>query len=201
MVDDADGSIHDEPDLAVDSRSPRACYSAAKECLVQQQTEEAISFLETATRVLPEYTDALSLLCGQYRRMNRLDEAVRVAMKALISPMSLGATPVSVLRWLCSVEQAPAEFADDPIWLRRCDLRFSFGGAKENQDYVILMDAIRYYCDTKQAIRAVTLMQTYGELMYRETVSFQERHGFSASEFVRWQVEVSETLLGRRLTL
>jgi hypothetical protein len=36
----------------------------------------------------------------------------------------------------------------------------------------------------------VTLMQTYAELMYRETTAFQQRYGFDQNAFLKRQREV-----------
>ena len=40
-------------------------------------------------------------------------------------------------------------------------------------------------------------MQTYAELMFRETISFQERYNFDEEEFLSWQCTVAEIQYGK----
>ena len=67
---------------------------------------------------------------------------------------------------------------------------------KQNDDYVILRAAIEQYLDESAFVKAMTLMQKYGEHMHSETVSFQERYGFVAKEFVEWQRKVAASEYG-----
>ncbi|UWE14942.1 SMI1/KNR4 family protein [Herbaspirillum huttiense] len=181
---------HPEPPTVLeDPDSPFACFVAAKEA---QQVEGAIVLLERATTILPEYTDALSLLWAQYVRAGRIEDAIVTALRAIISPPCFGARPLKALRWLCGRESIPSLLSEDPIWLARKELTLSFGGKKENADFPVLLNAIHRYLDQSEFVRASTLMQTYAELMWRETVSFRERYGFIAAEFIAWQIEVGE---------
>lgn len=176
------------PTLLDDAASPRACFFAAKE---SREVDVIIKNLEKATTILPEYTDALSLLWAQYVRAGPIEEAIEIALRAIISPPCFGARPLKALRWLCGMESSLPSAKEDPIWLARTELRLSFGGKKENGDFPILLNAIHSYLAQSKFLHASTLMQTYSELMWMETVSFRERYGFIPDEFIEWQIEVS----------
>lgn len=180
------------PSLADDPASPRAAFLEAKELIAQRNPEAAIALLEAALAVVPEYTDALTLLHGQYVRAGRSDDAVRVAIEAIISPPSFGGPPFKALQWLRTQPVPDQEL--DPIWRACRQLSFNFGGSKENADYPVLLAAIDTYVEQGNYLSASTLMQTYAELMSAETVSFQERYAFEPAAFIARQIDVSATL-------
>jgi tetratricopeptide (TPR) repeat protein len=183
----------EQPSIAEDPRSPVALFEAARTHLRTQQVDAAVAQLETAITVLPEYTNALSLLWAQYVRQGRAREALPIALRAIKAPPSFGGAPVKMLRWLQSQSEAGA-LAADPIWQNRHALKLTCGGTKENGDYPIYRAAIKTYIDGGQIVEACVLMQTYGELMNRETVSFQERYQFSPDEHLAWMAEISARL-------
>lgn len=187
-----DDDYVDTPALANDPASPRAAFLAAKELIAQQDGAAAIVLLEAALSILPEYTDALVALHGQYVRAGRIDEAVKVAIQAIISPPSFGGPPLKALHWLR--QQTFPAAGLDPIWRHCGQLSFSFGGSKENADYPLLAAAIDTYLEQGNLRSASTLMQTYAELMSAETVSFQERYGFDLAAFIARQIAVSTQL-------
>ena len=180
------------PSLADDPASPRAAFLEAKELIAQRNPEAAIALLEAALAIVPEYTDALVLLHGQYVRAGRIDAAVKVAIDAIISPPSFGGPPFKALQWLRTQPVPDGEL--DPIWRTCGQLSFNFGGSKENADYPVLLGAIESYLEQGNHVAASTLMQTYAELMSAETVSFQERYGFDATAFIARQIAVSAQL-------
>ena len=180
------------PSLADDPASPRAAYLEAREWIAQRKPDAAIALLEAALAIVPEYTDALVLLHGQYVRAGRIDEAVKVAIQAIISPPSFGGPPLKALQWLRT--QPVPEGEIDPIWRACGQLSFHFGGSKENADYPVLLAAIDTYLDQGNYLSASTLMQTYAELMSAETVSFQERYEFDQTAFIARQIAVSAQL-------
>ncbi|WP_219114122.1 tetratricopeptide repeat protein [Janthinobacterium sp. UMAB-56] len=180
------------PSLDDDPASPRAAFLAAKEWIAQRNPDAAIALLEAALAILPEYTDALVLLHGQYVRAGRIDAAAKVAIQAIISPPSLGGPPLKALQWLRT--QAVPDGEPDPIWRACGQLSFSFGGSKENADYPVLLAAIASYLEQGKHVSASTLMQTYAELMSAETVSFQERYAFEPTAFLARQIAVSAKL-------
>ncbi|AYM77291.1 hypothetical protein D9M09_16925 [Janthinobacterium agaricidamnosum] len=180
------------PSLADDPASPRAAFLEAKELIAQRNPAAAIALLEAALAILPEYTDALVLLHGQYVRAGRIDEAVKLAIQAIISPPSFGGPPLKALQWLRS--QPIPDGEPDPIWRACGQLSFNFGGSKENADYPVLLAAIDTYLEQGKHLSASTLMQTYAELMSAETVSFQERYAFEPAAFIARQIAVSAQL-------
>lgn len=180
------------PSLADDPASPRAAFLAAKELIAQRNPEAAIALLEAALAIVPEYTDALVLLHGQYVRAGRIDDAVKLAIQAIISPPSFGGPPFKALQWLRT--QAVPEGELDPIWRACGQLSFNFGGSKDNVDYPVLLAAIDTYLEQGKHLSASTLMQTYAELMSAETVSFQERYEFDQTAFIARQIAVSAKL-------
>lgn len=192
-INNAEDGYPESPSLLEDPESPQVLFYSAKEAIKNQDVESAIQFLEKAIVVLPEYTDALSLLWAQYRRVGHTEEALPLAIQAIISPPCFGICPQKVLSWLCSQQASPA-IKHDPIWQIRDQLKLAYGGAKENADYPLLLAAINEYLSQSRFIQAATLMQTYAELMCCETISFQERYGFEPKAFAAWQVEVSSKL-------
>ena len=180
------------PSLADDPASPRAAFLAAKEQIAQRNPDQAIALLEAALAIVPEYTDALVLLHGQYVRAGRTDAAVKVAIQAIISPPSFGGPPFKALQWLRTQPVPDGEL--DPIWRACGQLSFNFGGSKENADYPVLLGAIATYVEQGNYLRASTLMQTYAELMSAETISFQERYDFEPAAFIARQIAVSARL-------
>jgi tetratricopeptide (TPR) repeat protein len=201
LAGDDDDAFVETPALSEDSQSPVACLNAARESLKLQNVDRGIDHLKAALSVLPEYTDAQSLLCAQYRRIDQRDAAIKSALLAIISPPSFGIVPSQLLAWLASQSTHDSEIQTDPIWINRKRLTLKFGGVKENDDYRILEDAINQYLDLSGFIPAMTLMQTYAELMYRETVSFRERNRFDVRDYLRWQREVAATRYGKSRSL
>ncbi|WP_431113264.1 hypothetical protein [Variovorax paradoxus] len=189
----AEDEYPEPPSLEEDARSPRALLDKAKEKVQIQAVDDAVELLERALEVLPEYTDALCLLWSQYVRQGRVEEARAVAVKAIIAPPSFGQRAIKPLKWLQRQNAAP-ELVDDPIWQGRADLKLSYGGSKANGDYAIYRAAIQAYLRTSQFVEACTLMQTYGELMNAETISFQEREGFVRLNHVAEQIAASGNL-------
>lgn len=192
--DDDDLAFVEPPTLEEDPDSPLTCFEAARMGLARQEVDSALTKLERAVRILPEYGEAQASLAGQYRRLRRETEALEAALQALISPPSFGRPAIQVLRSLQKQRECPSHLQDDPIWLSRHDLRLQFGGTKINDDYLVLRRAIDVYLEQGKAVKAATLMQTYGEWMCTETVSFQERYGFVTQEYVAWQVATCASL-------
>ena len=189
----AEDEYPEPPSLEEDGRSPRALFFEAKQKVQSGAVDDAVALLERALDVLPEYTEALCLLWAQYVRQGRIEEARVVAVKAIIAPPSFGQRAIKQLRWLQGQHDAP-QLADDPIWQARADLKLSYGGAKVNGDYAIYRAAIQAYLSASRFVEACTLMQTYGELMHAETISFQEREGFVRLDYVAEQIAASGKL-------
>ncbi len=193
---DVDGWV-ELPTFEEDQDSPRNCYAKACELIGRKEFAPALAQLEKAVAALPEYTDALATLAGQYLRMGREHEACRLAVRMIISPPSFGfGGPVDkIAGWFSRLETGPSDLGDDPIWNGRAKLAsIPTGGAKDSDAYPVLREAIEIYADRGHWVSALTLMQTYSEFMNSETRSFQERQGFDFAEHRAWQRKLSEKL-------
>ncbi len=193
--DDDDAHV-DPPDPTADPESPTGCVQRAREAVKTNNVEGAIRSLEAAISLIPEYAEAQSLLFAQYRRLRQDADAIRAAIQAIISPPCFGLVSPQLTVWLSRQTSCPPDLESDPIWNARSRLSLKFGGVKQNDDYVILRAAIEQYLDESAFVKAMTLMQKYGEHMHSETVSFQERYGFVAKEFVEWQRKVATSEYG-----
>jgi tetratricopeptide (TPR) repeat protein len=178
------------PDLSVDPASPVALFHAARAANGAGQAQDARLLLQQAVEIVPEYTDAQALLAAVCRRLGQNEEAMRAAVQAIISPPCLGTRPVQLLRWLQSLAKAPEDLERDPIWRARQHLRLVLGGAQGNDDYAAMEAATESYLERRRPLRAVTLMQTYAELMFCETKSFQARYGFNGPSFLKRQRDI-----------
>lgn len=178
-IADEDDDWIEGPNLDEDPASPTALREAAREAFKRQDFDGALELLEGAVDRLPEFTDALIPLWNEYRRRGRREDAVETALQAIRSGFCFGPPAERPLNWLAKQEELPERFADDPLCLQRHRLHLDFGGTKLNPAYPILDEAISVYGEQGRFVEAVTLLQTYGMLMWSETVSFQERYGFT----------------------
>jgi len=184
----------DEPLLTEDPLSPSACLREAKSCISKNDYETAVGLLDICLKVLPEFRAAIISRCAQYRLSGDSDNAIRAALRAIISPPSFGGDLASLVRWLASLSECPSDLQEDPLWKNRRKLTMRFGGLKQNDDYIILRNAIDQYVMQGKKMEAILLMQTYGELMFRETISFQERYGYNISEHLSRQRTMTKNL-------
>jgi tetratricopeptide (TPR) repeat protein len=172
------------PSLDDDEHSPYACFGASREAVASGDVEEACALLRRAVARLPEYTAALSLLSAQSLRLGEYDEACRCAVRALRSPPSLGqgVDLKKTWNWISRQTHGPDDLAEDPIWLNRTALAAPpAGGSKQNDVYPVLAEAAEGYAARGDISAALSLWQAYGELMWGETISFQERYGFAVA--------------------
>lgn len=178
-----------------DPDAPLSRYTKARKLIARQAFEEAIFELENAVARLPEYTEALAALAGQYLRLGRTDDACRLAVQMIISPpaFGFGGAVDNITRWFSQLETCPPDLLDDPIWQGRACLAagVASGGAKESPAYAVLREAMDAYAANGEWVRVLTLMQTYSDFMNAETVSFQERHGYDCAEHRARQRQLS----------
>ncbi len=165
-----------------------AYFMHARQCLTQNNVDEAIRSLEKAATLFPEAGDYWLLLSSQYRRTGEHQKAIEAAVNAFASNWVFGASPQNALRMLQS-KQAQSLLPDDPLVKRASDLTQSFGGEKENSNYTILSEVIAEYFDQGENVKALLLHQNYAYMMNLETVSFQERNQFDLGQ---WQAEFSQ---------
>lgn len=183
---EAGGGESDEGEtVGADDDSPWSLHEEARELLRSGDLDGAILPLERAVTALPEYGEALITLWGQACRLRRMEEAVEIALQAIRSPPAFGPHLIQAQVWLAKQDESPAAIVEDPLWRARRELRLEFGGVKRNRTYTIFAEAIATCADRGRFVEAVTLHQSYGELMSWETVSFHERYGYSAESHAR----------------
>jgi tetratricopeptide (TPR) repeat protein len=189
----------DWPSLEDDQHSPHACFAASREAAARGNIDEACALLRRAIELLPEYTAALSFLSAQCVRLGEHEAACRFAVRAVRSPPSLGrGTDLKkTWGWLSRQSRGPEDLADDPIWMRRNALAAPpSGGTKQNDVYLALAEAAEGYSARGDARAALSLRQAYGEFIWGETVSFQERYGFTFESHREKQRSVEARLPG-----
>lgn len=190
----ADDTWNGEPTISDDPDSPVALYNVALDDVDVGSVDLAISRLKNAVGRLPEFGCAQDLLGTLYRRMGDHEASALATLQAMISPLSLGGASEQAARRLARMQVCPESMVRDPVWTSRSLLTYKFGDTKTNDQYGVLQSCIERYIEIADSRRALTLMQTYGELMSRETVSFRERYGFDPSAWVSRQAEVAKEL-------
>ena len=167
--------------LAVDPASPHLLWLAAKRAVADRRYERAEGHLRAALAALPEYAEALALLGLVYRQTARHAESAGAMMEALTAPYCFGASNADrrrLLGWLGRMKDATCA-GPDPLWARRAELRLDDGDT-ESADYRVFESLIEAYHVAGMGARAVRLRVAAGELMTRETISFQERGAWTS---------------------
>lgn len=183
--------------LHLDERSPYLLVANGDIALGANDLDRAESLYLKAVEALPEYTAAHYGLVVLYRRRRQIAEAIQWMVEAIRLPLSFrGASFWSstylptdqvnrhdyrrkCLVWLQQARPGQAAtVASDPLFQARERLTFAYG-VTTNDDYLIYDEAIERYIQQGQAVNAVKLALTYGELMEGETTPFQERYGFT----------------------
>lgn len=173
------------PDAKIDPVSPEALYNQGNDLLKAKDVDGAVNAWQQALDRLPEFTLVSSQLAKQHRRLKNLELAREFVLKSLISPPTFGRFNASLLKWLGRETEPPEAYAENPIWKNRRKLQWAFRTGKN--DYGIIQDAIDGFFETKQPVLGVTLMQTYLEFMYWETVSEKKRWKFDQDEWMQRQ--------------
>jgi tetratricopeptide (TPR) repeat protein len=179
-----------DPKESGDTKSPVVLFELANKLVAAGDVEGAIKHLNTSLDILPEYTKAMGLLASQYRRARDPDKSIIFCLKAIRSPMSFGRINEQLPIWFSRQREAPEAVRNDPLWKRRTDLTWKFGGAKENDNYRVLQEIIEEYAEMKQWKNWFNLSQVYSELMCGETGAFQERYDFNPKE---WRINQVDT--------
>jgi len=173
--------------LRYDPMSPQQRLAAATEAIAGRQLDEAEKHLRVTLDLFPEYSEALRMLSQLYRQMQDQQRAADAMMQALTSPICFGATDrKKLLNWLQRMGN-DVYSGPDPLWHRRSQLTFA-EGVYANDDYRVFEELIAEYHRMGMGVRAVRLRVLAGELMGRETVSFQERANWTGTKF-RTQLE------------
>lgn len=178
------------PTLEQDPASPIANFLAARGALANNDWDRALDGLGRAVATLREFGDAQWALSRQLLRASRQEEAFEASLLAAISPPCWGGASRQALDWLKRQKSSPGRCASDPFWLERQALTYKFGGSKRNSDYDVLRKIVDAYIESGEGVKATLLLQTYGELMSMETLSFQERYAFTADKHIEEQIQV-----------
>jgi len=194
--DEDESNYVESPSIDEDSNSPVALFEAARIAIKQDDVSGAIANLELSVSILPEYTNAWGLLAQQYQREKRLADAVNAVHRALLSPCCFGGINDNLLRWFQRQETTDEELLADPVWKRRQQFSFKYGGVKQNDDYQLFLQCIEEYENNGDGYKAVLLFQRYSGLMNGETTAFQERYGFTDNWFKEKQQHLFGDFLG-----
>lgn len=164
-----------------------AQFNLAKACITQGKIEPAIAYLRRTCETVPDVCDYWFTLAGQLRRIGEHNAAIDAALNAYRSGWYFGRASEAVLRMIRGARDNPV-FADDPIVRRSVDLTPSFGGERENRNYLLLKGCVDDYMSQGFALEGLQVYQNYAFMMVTETTSFQERYVF---ELKTWQDEFS----------
>ena len=172
-LDECDGEPGERPPH--DDAFAPAHFERARTHFAAGRLDEAIDAVEHACRSVPDVAEYWSLLARAQQRAGRNEEAVRAGLAAFHCPWSFGRPGEPVLRLL---RGARVGF-DDPVLRRANELTLVFGGTKQNPEYDRLRACIDEYFAAGQGLEALRLLQNFAYVMSGETVSFQQRYGFS----------------------
>ncbi len=167
--------------LPIDLESPHLLLQAAKEQAAIGELDRSLSLVEAALAHLPEYADALWFRVQVLRRLRRVPESANAMLNYLTTPMLF----YGFEHWrtaIKQIKQLPDETlpdCQDPFWTRRSALTLA-EGVKTNPDYLLYDEMIEEYHKLGLGIKAVSMRIRVCEMMRSETVSFQERYGWSS---------------------
>jgi hypothetical protein len=165
---------------ALDPHSPHLLLAAARESFRAGDLAITEERLKLSLDLLPEYAEASFALAQLYRRRHEMAAAAVALLDALGAPLCFGGYDLreKCLRSLQGLKDDILPERQDVLWRERKRLTLKTN-VKHNDDYLIYEDAIAAYLASGQGVRAVWLRMLVGELMLWETISFQERYGWS----------------------
>jgi hypothetical protein len=173
-----------EHDLAeLDPRSPQLLLEAARDAFRKGEVQRCERNVTLALSLMPEYAEASFTLAQLLHRTHQTEQSVAALLDAITSPLCFGGYVLrdKCLRMLQSLRDDVILTQDNPLWRERKRLTFQTG-VKQNDDFRIYEEAIEWYLATGGGVHAVTLRMLVGELLWLETVSFQERYGWSVQK-------------------
>lgn len=171
-------------DLAeLDPHSPYLLLEAARDALRTGELTTCERHVKHALRLLPEYAEASFTLAQLFRREHQLEYSAAALLNAITSPLCFGGSALrdKCLRMLRVLRDDFILAQDNPLWRERKRLTFQTG-VKQNDDFRIYEEAIEWYLATGDGMHAIRLRMLVGELLWLETVSFQERYGWSVQK-------------------
>jgi hypothetical protein len=174
-----------------DLEHPKYLAMQAKQKASQGCVDKAIELLQKSCANFPELSENWFTLSSQLKRVGNVEKGAEATLKAFHSNWVFGMPPQGVTRSLNS-PQFKEILAEDPLIARMNELKFTYGGTKENYDYQIYLECIDEYFKKGMYMSGLYLLQNYGYMMYSETISFQERYNFDLSS---WQKRYSSLCL------
>ncbi len=163
----------------LDPQSPQLLLALAREALRTGNLALSERSVTQALDLLPEYGEAAFVLSQIHRRQQRFAQAAQALLVAISSPLCFGGYDLR-LRCLKALQRMEdgAFTGGDVLWRERQRLTFRTG-VKQNDDFRIYEEAIEAYLAAGEGTHAVWLRMLVGELMSMETISFQERYGWT----------------------
>lgn len=160
----------------LDPRSPQLLVALGREALRTGDLTLCEQSILTALDLLPEYGEAAYVLSQVYRRQRRLAQAAQAMLVVIGSPLCFGGGGDLRLKCLRSLQGMRDDVlpGDDVLWRQRQRLTLR-ADAKYNEDFHIFEEAIGWYLASGAGARAIALKMLVGELLARETLSFQQR--------------------------
>ena len=185
-----------EPNLEVDEKSPVLLVKEAKTLMEKASFQKAIECLTIALDVLPEYTEALSMIAMLYRRLQNNALALEYAIRAFRCPKSFGIVNPSLWPWFQKMDMAPESVLADPFWKHRTELTWRFGKNEDFRNYEVLQTILDDYLENKQVVEWFLTSLTYTEYIVREDPKFKKKFMFDAGKERRKLVEQYMKLTG-----
>jgi hypothetical protein len=164
----------------LDPHSPELLLVQAREAMRTGDLTLCERSLLDALDVLPEYGLAIFVLSQLYRRQQRFADAAQALLDMICAPLCFGGGYDMRLKCLRTIQGMPDVLirSDDVLWHQRSRLTFRIG-VRENDDFLIYEEAIASCLATGAGVKAIWLRMLVGELLALETVSFQERYGWT----------------------
>lgn len=168
---------------SLDPRSPQLLLAAAREALRTGDLAQGELSATQALELLPEYGEAAFVLSQFHRRQQRFVQAAQALLGVISTPLCFGGGYDLRLKCLKTLQGMKDELVtgDGVLWRERRRLTFQTG-VKQNDDFRLYEEAIEVYFAAGAGTRAIWLRMLVGELMSLETISFQERYGWTPTK-------------------
>jgi len=177
-----------------DDEAPIKVYQTARQRQKPDVADEALKLLKILAERFPEYGEANNLRTQILRRLGNVDQMTRAAISTFISPPCFGGADDKTIYLFKSVDTAPANIRKNPLFVRRKELDWKFGGKKTNVTYEILIDSLSYFEDIEDYVSASSLAQAYVQRISSETDSFQDRYKFDLQDMIKRQRKLASLL-------
>jgi hypothetical protein len=179
----SDAASPDSVLATLDSHSPLLLLEQARAAMRTADLPLCERSLIDALDLLSAYGEAAAALGQLYRRQQRTPDAAQALLVAISTPLCFGGGDEIRLNCLRALQGMQDDLIsrEDVLWRERRRLTFRTG-VRENDDICIYEDAIAAYLSSGAGARAIWLRMLVGEVMSRETVSFQERYGWTRAK-------------------